>query len=150
MSLLPRFARSLVVLLLVSAQASCVAREDPVRYADADEYALDIRPDAAAGAFLLSFESRSTGTLCVSQHNWPDRLGRLHMGADLAQVVVGDRTFAARDTNFGYCVGAGCTLRIAPGGRLTGQIAFAEFDGWDPATIDRTRLRFSVRPWACR
>ena len=138
-------------LLLIAALAACAAAARTTQPAAANDYSLDVRKDAASGTFLLSLTSRSTRPLCLGRDNWPSRVGRLHMGSQIAQVVVGSQSYPADDDNFGYCMGRGCTIRIEPGRSLRGHIAFSEFVGWNwRETLEQARLVFSVSPRTCR
>lgn len=133
------------------ALASCVASNDqPVIFADQREYTLTVSPNGEGQAFEVLLVSKSDTALCLGIDMWPNSLGRLHMGADLAQIEVGGRAFPARDDNFGYCIGQRCTITIQPRQSLSGRIGFAEFDGWDwRRDLEHSRLNFDVHPLRC-
>ena len=131
----------------LSALAAACASGGAVQFAAPSEYALNISPDVARGAFAVELVSRSSRPLCISFGIWPQG-GQV---AHPVRMTVDGREYESEIENFGYCIGPSCPHRIAPGGRLQSFISFSEFPAWDPAMdMSRAQLDFSVRPWRCR
>jgi hypothetical protein len=129
------------------ARRACASGGAAVQLAAESEYVLNISPDVARRAFAVELISRSSRPLCISYAGWP-RGGQV---SHPTRMTVDGRIYESDYENFGYCIGASCPRRIAPGGRLEAFISFSEFPGWDPGLdMSRAQVDFSVRPWRCR
>lgn len=129
------------ILAAVSTASSSVAR-----------YHVEVVDQPDQRRFVVTLRSSDTRPLCVYRDKWPNRLGQLHFGSTWVSLTSTGGTFAARDTNFGFCGGGpSCFLRIPPCSVLSGFIGYEQFG--DPNRIAKLRkrqLRFPVSPFFCK
>jgi hypothetical protein len=99
----------------------------------------------------LSYRNASGQTLCLSPSEWPNVAGKLNNWApsNIALRVASAR-FPLKNFNTGYCVG-GCPIYLAPGKRITGFIAYADFDLpadfiWQPKVLEFSSTAYICRP----
>jgi hypothetical protein len=117
-------------------------------HARQSEYELLIEERFDDQRFELYLNSRSDRQLCIQQDVWPNSLGQLHFAGGQVYVTIDGTRYPIRDRNLGYCVPTeeyGCYHVIPPGGKLSGFIAFSEFDPEVAANRSATRqLKFVV------
>ena len=114
------------------------------------DYQLESRADDAAKVFRIQIRSVSDRAVCLSVDDWPNRLGQVSGGGARAKFRTDGAEIPARDTNFGMCVGASCTVRIPARGVLEGWIGYAEFGEPEAISARKTKqLVYSVAPNFC-
>lgn len=123
----------------------------PVRFVDApQDYEVKVTPMDTESRFAVELISHSSRDLCMGIDDWPNALGQISGGPERAKVFADGRAFPAADTNFGYCVGKTCTLRIKPRQTLRGVIGYKEFgEPREIAALNGKRLEYHVRPFIC-
>ena len=138
--------------LLACVFAGCASNlPEHIRFADPHtEYVLEVDSNDIDQRFILKLSSLSDEYLCIGVDDWPNVLGQISGGSDRAVVSGGEETFYASDTNFGYCVGDGCTIRIRPRQTLTAFVGYKEFaDPHEIAAIVDKKLTYRLRPFIC-
>lgn len=140
------FRLSAIVLLLATvACAQSITRPTP------DRYELHIADNPHEHRFDIVLKSNDSRPLCVAVENWPNRVGLLHMGRDLATLQTAAGALPAHDDNFGYCHGGCGEHRIEPHEELHGFIAYEAFgDPVQLAADTSKQLQFSVTLAYCR
>lgn len=106
------------------------------------------RPDLKR--FTIALKSLDTRPLCLEITRWPNDIGHLHFGSVWVRLRSDEGVYAARDENFGRCVGPSCTLHIQPRSVLNGFIGYAEFGNPNKIMkLSRRRLEVDIAPVAC-
>ena len=94
---------------------------------------------------------RNTGDsgVCVLPEHWPNQGGAIDQGGDRVFLHVAGRRFALRDFNTGYCPG-GCATYVAPGGEISGRLAYADFQL--PTDLEQSPKSLEFKPlgYRCR
>ena len=94
---------------------------------------------------------RNTGDsgVCVLPEHWPNRGGAIDQDGDRVFLHVAGRTFALRGFNTGYCPG-GCATYVAPGGEISGRLAYADFQL--PTDLEQSAKSLEFKPlgYRCR
>jgi hypothetical protein len=139
---------STLAVLVSLALCGCASSPQRVEFVPENEFELSVAAAPGRQVFELGLTSKSDEAICLDVDQWPNTLGQVHMGSMRAQVIAASRTFPAADQNFGYCVGERCVIRIEPHQRISGFVAFSEFQGWDQ-NLSGAQLRYTVRPWFC-
>lgn len=143
-----RWLTGLLVMILLSCAVRASASGN--RPSGDPQYRLEIVDNIEGRRFLLTLRSLDDRPLCFGITQWPNRIGQLHFGSQRAVLNSAEGKFPARDENFGYCVGEGCTIHIAPRASLRGFIGYAEFG--KPkiiATLSKRQLHYKIAPSIC-
>jgi len=72
------------ILVLSLALCACVTSARETEFATESEYSLAVAADREGRSFELNLVSHSGRPLCIDQDQWPNSLGRLHMGSQVA------------------------------------------------------------------
>jgi len=112
-------------------------------------YQFVIQDNPAALRFDLVIFSHDDRPICISHGGWPNEAGHVDWGSQDVKVESHGRTLAARDWDFGYCIGD-CTTRIPPHGTLKGFINYEEFgDPKQIAELPDKKLVYTILPHLC-
>jgi hypothetical protein len=141
-------ALSLILSTITGSCASSQVRV-PIRAQPGTDYELKWVSDERTAEFLLTLRSKTRKELCMSVDSWPNRLGQVTGGS--VKLKSGSSELVAKDTNFGYCVGAAlCTIRISPHGSLSGSVAFKEFGELDMVrSLPKKQLIYDLAVFFC-
>jgi hypothetical protein len=113
-------------------------------------YQFMIQDNPANLRFDLIILSHDDRPICISHGGWPDDSGHVDWGSQDVKVESRQRSFPARDWDFGYCENGECTTRIPPHGTLRGFINYEEFgDPKEIAGLPDRRLIFETTPHLC-
>lgn len=135
------------LMLLCSACATIDAA--PREQAPAEDFELKINDVPDERRFQLELVAGSS-PLCFGINQWPDHLGRIDMGSRRATVATDTGRSPARDSNFGYCQGPGCRIRVPARGRISAFIPYSEFPPESHIASSSTRrLEYVIYPRAC-
>ena len=99
--------------------------------------------------FELLYRNETGKTLCLSEDDWPNAVGKLNQMGDVVSLVVGSERFPIEDFNTGICPG-GCERRIASGEEITGSIPYADFKLPERLWREPKRLEFRPQAYVCR
>jgi hypothetical protein len=99
----------------------------------------------------VQYENETGQMLCLAAEDWPNSSGDLHEAGEKVFLLVREERFAIREFNAGYCFGdSSCTLRIAPGDRLSAAIPYENF-GLPEAQVNAPKtLEYSPTAHVCR
>lgn len=113
-------------------------------------YRLDIKDNPAAERFELTLRSLDHRMICLARGSWPNQGGHIDWGSQWVRVQSKNRSFPARDWNFGSCEGDDCTLRVPAQGKLVGFIGYSEFgDPKEIAALPKRRVHFNPLVFVC-
>jgi hypothetical protein len=103
---------------------STVLGAGPIQYVEIPWTMTDLADDRR---IELSFVNESELPICLNPESWPNQSGKINEpGNDVALIVEGER-FVMVQHNTGYCFGDDCTIRVAPGERVTGVLWYKDF-----------------------
>ena len=133
-------------ILSISVVVGC-ATPEPLSFSR--DFVLSITDNPAMNRFDLQLRSGAS-RLCLSLDQWPDRFGRVEMSHPRATVTTDRGRYPARHSNFGYCRGESCTIRVPAGGQVSGFVAYSEFPPDAGLTSSSARsLEYVVHPYRC-
>ena len=115
-----------------------------------EAFEVQIKENPELRRFDIRLVSRVRYSICITQDQWSNGLGQLESSARLTKLRSGDIVLTAKESNFGFCTGPQCRLRIPPGESLEGFIGFDQFG--DPvriAALPNKRLEFGADPVRC-
>lgn len=114
-------------------------------------YRLVIKDNPAGMRFDLTLISYDNRSLCVSGGGWPKGWAKSIWGSRWVKIQSKARSFPARDWDFEVCEGDDCSHRVAPHGRLSGFIGYAEFGNpKEIAALPGRPLLFETTAYVCR
>lgn len=101
--------------------------------------------------FELTLKSLDARQLCLDVEQWPNSIGGVHFGRDIAVLEFDDGSVPIHDSNFGYCPGGCGTIEVEPNSELRALIPYGQFgDPNEIAKLKNKRLKFSVSPRYCK
>lgn len=113
-------------------------------------YQFIIQDNPANLRFDLVILSHDDRPICISHGGWPDESGHVDWGSQDVKVESLQRSFPARDWDFGYCENGECTTQIPPHSTLRGFINYEEFGNpKEIAGLPDRRLIFETTPHLC-
>jgi hypothetical protein len=113
-------------------------------------YRLVIKDNPTLARFDLTLRSLDRRTICLGGGGWPSPNGNVDWGSQWVKLQSNSDFLPARDWNFGICFGD-CSIHVAPHGKLSGFIGYAEFG--DPKKITalpNRKLHFDPIVYVCK
>ena len=98
---------------------------------------------------VVSYRNADRSGICVLPEHWPNQGGAIDQDGNRVFLHVAGRRFALRGFNTGYCPG-GCATYVAPGGEISGRLAYADFQL--PTDLEQSpkSLEFKALGYRCR
>lgn len=141
-----------LIVAVAGLSAACVstAAREPSHAVGGADYELVVQSNDVENRLDLIFNSKTARALCFSVEDWPNTLGQSAGGGGRALLHMRGRALPASDTNFGYCVGPTCEIRVEPKHSLKGHVNYSEFgDAAEIRADPAKRLQYQIRPYFC-
>ncbi|WP_146217995.1 MULTISPECIES: hypothetical protein [unclassified Caulobacter] len=142
---------SLLAIALGASASSCATSPPKIDYAvEGKDFSVSWREDVSRERFDVILTSTSKRRLCMSLPSWPNDVGKVSGGGDLAAIKGDNGTIASIETEFPYCIGPDCEIRIAPGASINGYIDYGAFG--EKSVVEGLKNRsldFRPNPYFC-
>lgn len=87
----------------------------------------------------VQLRNETSDAWCIDSGAWPNVGGSLSFSSQYVWIETGGRIFRIKDENTGYCADQ-CSIRILPGGGLTGHLPYSEFALPESVVNDQKQL----------
>lgn len=139
-----RMTMVLVAALLPLGCASSIERAQPTAFE------LSISDNPSKRVFEVELKSKAERPLCLPVEAWPNEQGHFTTGYEAATLTTSAGLSQPRAAMTAYCPGGCGEIRVEPGKKVRGAIAYSAFGDATAIASDPTRkLSFQVFPYYC-